>query len=385
MNSAKRHAAGNTLAACSMLLVVFWMSSCGSKEPVVRIGFVAPLTGDQAAHGADMLHGAELAIADAGPVIPGYKVELVPLDDQRNPAQAVAMAKKLAADPSVVVVVGHLNSSCTKPASAIYHKARVLQISPVSSNPEISRQGFDTFYRVCATDDLQGPAAARFARERLGARRVFIVDDLTTYGRGLANEFEQAARALEFEVLGHEGITQGEKDFAPLLTRVKALDPDLLYFAGMFPEAAALIRQRAELRVPAAFLSGDGSYEPTLITLATPAAAEGAHLTTLGADVTAVPTARAFVEAYERRYGPLGAYSAYAYEATRVALQAVRTAGRADRAAVLAAMQQLGEYRGVLGTHRFDARGDTTLRTIGVVVVRDGRFQFVEAVESPPA
>ncbi|MBI4226924.1 MAG: branched-chain amino acid ABC transporter substrate-binding protein [Candidatus Omnitrophica bacterium] len=361
------------------------LAGCGAPTPGVKIGFVAPLTGDQASHGADMLHGAELAIAEAaadGPVFPGARVELIPLDDQHSPAQAVAMAKKLAADPAVMAVVGHLNSSCTKPASAIYHKARLLHLNPVSSNPDISRQGFDTFFRICATDDLQGPAAARFAWQTLGSRRVFIIDDLTTYGRGLANEFEMAAKGLGFLVLGHEGITQGEKDFTPLLTKIKALAPDLIYFAGMFPEAAVLIRQRFDLQIPAKFLAGDGVYEPTLITLATPAAAEGIYVTALGADIHTVPTAARFVEAYERRYGRLGAYSAYAYEATRLAVTAIRAAGTGDRAAVLAAMRSRPAAEGILGVHRFDEQGDTTLRTIGIFTVRDGRFQFLEAVDS---
>lgn len=367
-----------------LAFVVCALAGCGSPSPVVKIGFVAPLTGDQASHGADMLHGVELAVADAeaeGPVLPGMRVALMPLDDQHSPAQAVAMAKKLAADPAVVAIVGHLNSSCTKPASAIYHKARLLHLNPVSSNPDISRQGFDTFFRICATDDLQGPAAAAFAWKTLGSRRVYIIDDLTTYGRGLANEFELAAKNLGFLVLGHEGITQGEKDFTPLLTKVKALDPDLLYFAGMFPEAAVLIRQRHDLQLPAKFLAGDGVYEPTLITLATPAAAEGVYVTALGADIHTVPTATAFVESYERRYGRLGAYSAYAYEATRMAITAIRAAGKGDRAAVLAAMQSQRAYDGILGAHRFDGQGDTTLRTIGIFTVRHGEFKFLEAVE----
>ncbi len=362
-----------------------WLAGCGPHEPVVKIGFVTPLTGDQASHGTDMLHGAELAIAqalDEGPVLPGYRLELVPLDDQHNPAQAVAMAKKLVADPAVLAVVGHLNSSCTKPASAIYHKARLLHVNPVSSNPDISRQGFDTLFRICATDDLQGPAGARFAWQTLGARRVFIIDDVTTYGRGLANEFEMAAKGLGFLVLGHEGITQGEKDFTPLLTKVKALGPDLIYFAGIFPEAATLIKQRHDLQISATFLAGDGVYEPTLITLASPEAAEGIYVTALGADIRTVPTAKAFVAAFEQKYGRLGAYSSYAYEATRLAVRAIRTAGRADRAAVLAAMRATSEYAGILGTHHFDTKGDTTLRTIGIFTVQHGQFHFVEVVDS---
>lgn len=347
----------------------------------MKIGFVAPLTGDQAAHGADMMHGAELALEQAGEVLPGYKLQLVALDDARSPSQAVSAAKRLAADRDVLAVVGHLNSSCTKPASAIYHEARLLHINPVSSNPEISRQGFDTFYRVCATDDLQGPAGVRFARERLGARRVFILDDLTTYGRGLANEFEKAAPSAGLQVLGHEGITQGEKDFTPVLTKIKGLNPDLIYFAGMFPEAAQLVRQKSKLGISAKFMGGDGLFEPAMITLATPEAAEGMYFTTLGGDIRQVPTAQAFVEAFEKKYGHLGAYSSYMYESTQLALEAIRRAGIPSRTAVLAAMKEIREYPGILGLHTFDSRGDTTLRTIGIYTVRNGKFEFVQSTQ----
>ena len=348
---------------------------------MVKIGFVAPLTGDQAPHGQDMLNGARLAVERAnaqGPVLPGFRLELVALDDQRNPTQAVSAAKKLVADPEVVAVIGHLNSSCTMPASAIYHQARLLQITPVSSNPQISRQGFDTFHRTCATDDLQGPGAALFATQELGAKRIFIIDDLTTYGRGLANEFKKKLQALGAEVLGHEGITQGDKDFVPLLTKVKALGPDLVYFAGMFPEGALLIKQKAEAGVGGRFMGGDGLFDPVLIDLATPQAAEGVYLTTIGSDIRQVPTAQRFVAEYETRFGPIGAYSAYAYEATSIAVWAIRAAGKKDRAAVLAAMKTLKDFPGLFGPQNFDEKGDSLIRDVGVFTVADGKFAFVK-------
>ena len=368
----------------SAFLLLALFAGCGKSEPVIKIGFVAPLTGDQAAHGNDMLQGAQLALDEAkaaGEIIPGFKVELSPLDDNRSPAQAVSAAKRLAADSDVLAVVGHLNSSYTKPASAVYHEARLLHLCPVSSNPEISRQGFDTFYRICPTDDLQGPAGARYAVQKLGAKKIFVLDDMTTYGRGLANEFTNAAKNLPVEILGHEGITQGEKDFTPVLTKIKGLEPDLIYFAGMFPEAALLLKQKLKLGLPAKFLGGDGLFEPALIELATPEAAEGMSLTTLGGDIRSLPTAQAFVQAFEAKYGRLGAYSWYAYESTRIALQAIRRAGKKDRTAVLAAMKGMGSYSGILGVHTFDSKGDTSLRTIGVYTVRGGKFQFVEASE----
>ena len=307
------------LAWCVLILA----AGCGNARqgPVIKIGFVGPLSGDQATQGQDMLRGSQLAVEEAkaqGEILPGYRLELVALDDQRNPTQAVAAAKKLVADPDVVAVVGHLNSSCTMPASAVYHQARILQITPVSSNPQISRQGFDTFYRTCATDDLQGPAAALFAFRELGAKRIFIIDDMTTYGRGLANEFKKKLKALGAEVLGHEGIVQGDKDFTPLLTKVKSLNPDLVYFAGMFPEAALLIRQRRDVGLGGFFMGGDGLFDATLIELATPEACKGVYLTTIGSDIHKIPTAQNFVRAYEEKYGAIGAYSSYAYEATHI-------------------------------------------------------------------
>ena len=361
--------------------LLFLIAGCGPKEPVVKIGFVAPLTGDQAPQGQSMRNGAVLALEHAkasGDILPGYRVELVELDDQHSPTQAVAAAKKLVADPDVVAVVGNLNSSCTMPASAIYHQARMLQITPVSSNPQISRQGFDTFYRTCATDDLQGPAAALFAVRELGAKRVFLLDDMTTYGRGLANEFQKKLRALGLEVLGHEGITQGDKDFTPLLTKIKALAPDLVYFAGMFPEGALLIKQRAEVGLRGRFMGGDGLFDPELIELATPQAAEGVYLTTIGSDVHQIPAAKEFVRAYEARYGAIGAYSAYAYEATSIALWALKQAGAKDRHAVLAAMKTLKDYPGVFGAQNFDDKGDSLIRDIGLFTVKDGKFVFLK-------
>lgn len=363
--------------SCLILSLLFIAAGCGKREPVVKLGFVAPLAGDQAAHGQDELNGVKVALEHAqahGPILPGYRFELVALDDQHSPTQAVATAKKLVADPDVLAVVGHLNSSCSMPASAIYHQAGLLQISPVSSNPQISRQGFDTFYRTCATDDLQGPAAASFIAGQLGAKRVFVLDDMTTYGRGLSNELIAKLNALQVEVLGHEGITQGDKDFVPLLTKVKSMNPDLVYFAGMYPEGAQLIRQRIDVGLTARFVGGDGLFDSVLITLATPQAAEGIYLTKLGPDIYHVPTAQAFVKEYEEKFGPIGAYSAYAYEAARIAIWAIQHAARPDRASVLAAMKTFKDYPGLFGVQNFDEKGDSLIQEIGVVTVRDGRF-----------
>ena len=165
-----------TLYAFLFLAFIFSQSNLFANEDTVSIGVVAPLTGDQAYIGIGVRQGAQMAIEDSnvkGPVFGDSKLKLIALDDQHNPTQAVLAANKLIADPEVLGVVGHFNSSCTKAASSIYHEARLVQVTPASTNPEISRQGFDTFFRVCATDDVQAPAAADFALHKLGVKKLY--------------------------------------------------------------------------------------------------------------------------------------------------------------------------------------------------------------------
>jgi branched-chain amino acid transport system substrate-binding protein len=372
--------------AGAFLLAFFLLSACadGGREDTLLIGFVAPITGDQAYVGTGVLYGAQMAVEDAnvkGPVFGSTKLKLLALDDQHNPTQAVLAANKLVANPDVMGVIGHFNSSCTKPASAIYHEGRLPQITPASTNPEISRQGFDTFFRVCATDDVQGPAAAEFVYSKLGLRRVAIVDDKTTYGQGLTDQFEKVFKRLGGTVLSHDGITQGEKDFTPLLTRIKAAAPELIFFGGVYPELSLLIKQADKLGLNAPWMGGDGVYDVTLIKLVTPEVAEGTYTTMLGVDPRSLPEAQDFVKRYEARYGEIGSFSAYGYDATSVLIDAIRRAGKKDRKAVLEELRKTKDFPGIQGVINFDAKGDAVGQSVGVFKVENGRFLFVEEIK----
>lgn len=356
---------------------------CGATQEseTILIGFAAPLTGDQAYIGEGVLRGAEMAVEDAnikGAVFGNTKLKLVPLDDQHNPTQAVLAANKLASDPNVMGVVGHFNSSCTKASSAIYHEARLVQITPASTNPEISKQGFDTFFRVCATDDVQGPAAARFVAEKIGAKRVAVVDDKTTYGKGLADEFEKVFKSLGGTVVSHDGITQGEKDFTPLLTKIKAMKPELVFFGGIYPELSLLIKQGKKVGLEAPWMGGDGIFDVQLIKLTTPELAEGTYSTMLGVDPHSLPEAKDFVTRYEARYGEIGSFSAYGYDATNVLIEAIRRAGTKDRESVLKEVRNTKDFPGVLGIVNFDEKGDAVGKSVGIFRVEKGKFKFLE-------
>ena len=364
------------------LLLLF----CGfdEKKETVSVGVAAPLTGPEAYIGTGMMQGAQMAVEDAnarGPIFGQVKLKLVAVDDQRNPTQAVLVANKLVADPAVVGVVGHFNSSCTKASSSIYHEGRMAQITPASTNPEISRQGFDTFFRICATDDVQAPAGADFVAKELGVKKIAILDDKTTYGTGLANAFEKKFKELGGTVLSHDGITQGEKDFTPLLTRVEALGPELIFYGGVYPEMALLVKQAKKMGLSALWMGGDGVFDVTLIKLVTPQFAEGIYATMLGVDPHSVPAARDFVARYEARYGEIGSFSAYGYEAMSVLIEAIRRAGENNREAVLNEMKKIKDYPGILGVINFDSHGDAIGKSVGVFRIEKGKYVFIKEIK----
>ena len=364
-------------------VLLFGSYAYGQEEEVV-IGLAAPLTGDQAYIGIGVMQGAQMAVEDAnvrGPIFGNTKLKLEALDDQHNPTQAVLAANKLIANPSVLGVVGHFNSSCSKAASSIYHEGRIAQISPASTNPEISRQGFDTFFRVCATDDVQAPAAATFVRRELKAEKIVILDDQTTYGRGLADQFEKKFIALGGTVLRHDGITQGEKDFMPLLTKIRSVKPELIFFGGIYPEMALLLKQSKKIGLDAVWIGGDGVYDVTLIQLAGEEASEGHYATMLGVDPHTVPAAKDFVARYEARYGDIGSFSANGYDAANVLIEAVRRAGKKDRETVLAELKKIKDYPGIMGPINFDERGDAVGKSVGIFKIEKGKFKFLSEVK----
>lgn len=373
----------------ALLFVLAWiLSACGSSSDSsskIKIGCAAPLTGDQAQIGIDMCNGVELALLQANDFaqqeavsgVAPLRFEISRQDDQHNPAQAVNVAKKFVSDPAVLAVVGHFNSSCTKPSSAVYNSAGLTQITPASTNPELSKQDFATFFRTAATDDVQGPQGAIFAVNKLGIKKIFVIDDKTTYGKGLADEFEKKARELGAEILGHEGITQGDKDFTPLLTKIKPLAPDLIYYGGIYPEGALLLRQMRALDIKAPIMGGDGIATVTFSDLATSEIAEGTYATMVGGDMHQVPAAASFIRDYESKYGTLGQWSAYGYDSANVFVATIRKAATKDRAAVLKTIREIPKFQGITGEIVFDAKGDNQNQFIGIFQFKDGKLQYV--------
>ncbi|MBI2290488.1 MAG: branched-chain amino acid ABC transporter substrate-binding protein, partial [Betaproteobacteria bacterium] len=230
-----------SLAMGLFLVAALLMQGCGKEEPpkpapkaeapppapptVVKIGLGAPITGPQAHIGIDIRNGTQLAVDDinaAGLTIDGKKItlELVAEDDEANPTKATTVAQKLV-DSKVVAVVGHFNSGASIPASKIYSDAGIPQISPSSTNPKYTQQGFKTTFRVVANDDQQGPVGAKFALEKLKPKTIAVIDDSTAYGQGIADTFEATAKAGGAKIVAREHTTDRDTDFKAILTKIK--------------------------------------------------------------------------------------------------------------------------------------------------------------------
>jgi len=365
-----------SLSLALVLACALVSASCSLGPRTVKIGVAGPMTGPQAKQGTDFLHGVQLAAAEwnaRGGVL-GKKIEVIYEDDRGDPKDAVAVANKLV-NQNVAAVIGHYGSSCSIPASAVYYEAGVVQITPSSTNPDLTlRDRRTTVFRACGRDDQQGAMAARFVGQTLKKKRVAILDDKTTYGQGLAGEFQKNLDP-SVKVTTYEHITQGDKDFSAVLTKIKSQAPEVLYFGGYYPEGGLIVTQMRRLGMKALFVSGDATIEQEFLNIAG-RDAEGSYLS-YGPPVEGIQSARKFVEAYQAQYGQLGPYSLYAYDAANVVLKGMELAGSPEGAKVAAAIHS-NSFAGARGFLEFDGNGDLKNSPYVMWVVKGGKFEAVK-------
>lgn len=367
----------------------FVLGGCSEKPPsdgikTIRIGQVSPLTGPQAHLGRDNDNGARLALEEInakGLVLGGEKVrlELKSEDDGADPKTATTVAQKLV-DEGVVGVIGHLNSGATIPASKIYADNGIPQISPSATAVAYTAAGYKTAFRLMTNDAQQGSVLGNFAVTKLGAKKIAIIDDRTAYGQGLADEVEKAVKAAGGEVVAREYTSDRATDFMAILTSIKSKAPDLVFFGGMDPQAAPMLKQMKQLGLNAKFLGGDGAQTPQFISLAG-ADAEGALASNPGLPLSVMPGGAAFKSKFEAKYGKIQNYSPYAYDAVYVMVEAMKRANSTDPAKYLAELPKT-DFQGVTGHIRFDGKGDISGGAVTVYQVKDGAWQTLETVES---
>lgn len=353
-------------------------SSGSGNELVVKIGASAPLTGPQAHIGKDNENGTRMAIEDAnakGLTLAGQKVrfELLSEDDQTDPKTATIVAQKLA-DAKVNGIIGHLNSGTTIPASRIYSDNGIPQISPSATAVAYTAQGFKTAFRVMANDGQQGKVLGEFAAKDLGAKNIAVIDDRTAYGQGLADEFVKSAQASGAQIVVREYTNDKAVDFTAVLTSIKGKKPDLVFFGGMDPQGAPMLKQLKSLALNVKFMMGDGGYTPKLIDNAG-AAAEGAYASLPGVPLDQMPGGKDFSQRYEAKFKqPIQLYAPYCYDAVNVMIAAMQKAGSAEPAKYLPELAKI-EHDGVTAKIVFDEKGDLKGGAITLYQVQQGKWQ----------
>jgi len=364
-----------TLAIGLALLTLLGPGSVAGAEalPVIKIASCTPLSGSQAALGESIKNGIELAIIERVEEFRalGYDLQFVPTDDQADPKVGVSNAQRLVEDASVLAVVGHYNSGVAIPSSEVYNAAGLVMVSPANTSPEVTDRALPTVNRICARDDAQGPAGADFLFG-LGKKSVFILQDKTTYGQGVADQFKLRFEAIGGEVKGYEGITAGEADFSAVEEMIRASGAEAVYFGGMYPEGALLIKQLKEKGIDVVFLGPDGMDSAELVKIAGEAVI-GNYYTSVAADVSGTEAGKAFVEKYTATYGrPPEAFSAYGYDAMNVAINGIKAAiesagGLPTREQVASAVRATKGFKGLASNVTLNDIGDNVEATIFVL------------------
>src|SRR5262252_534469 len=363
-----------------VLGIAFAVFAGGAQsQQVVKIGFASPLTGPQANYGKDNQNGAQLAIDELnakGATIGGQQVkfQLQAEDDQADPKQGPIVAQKLV-DAKVAGIVGHFNSGVTIPASRVYNEAGIPELS-VSTNVKYTHQGFKTAFRLMADDDKQGTALGDYAVKTLKFKRLAVVDDATAYGQGLADAFEAAVKASGGQVVKREHTNDKAIDFNALLTSIKAVKPDAIFFGGYDAQAGPMARQMKLLGINAPLMGGETINSAKFIELAGPAA-EGSIASTPGAALESRPGGKAFAEKYKSKYNSdVGLYTPYFYDGVMVIAAAMKAANSTDPAKYLPALEKI-KYPGVTADIQFDKNGDLTKGLLTIFVVKNGKWEVV--------
>ena len=359
-----------------------------AAEQVVKIGASSPLTGAQAHIGKDNENGTRMAIEEAnkkGITIGGKKIRfyLLSEDDQADPKTATIVAQKLV-DAQVKGVIGHLNSGTSIPAAKIYYDNGIAQISPSATAVRYTALGYKSAFRVMANDGQQGKVLGEFAAKNLGAKKIAVIDDRTAYGQGLADEFSKSAQASGAQIVAHEYTTDKAVDFTAVLTSIKGKKPDLVFYSGMDPQGAPMVKQLRALALNAKFMMGDGGYTPKLIANAG-AAAEGVYASLPGVPLDQMPGGQEFSRRYEQQFKqPIQLYAPYCYDAVNVMIAAMQKADSVEPTKYLPMLTETA-YDGVTAHITFDEKGDLKGGAITLYQIQQGQWQPLQTIGGAPA
>ena len=361
-------------------------AGAASAQQVVKIGHVAPISGPSAHLGKDNENAARMAIDELnakGFTLNGQKatLQLISEDDGADPKQGTAVAQKLV-DAKVNGVIGHLNSGTTVPASKIYNDAGIVQISPATTAPVYTRQHFPGAFRVVASDAKLGSTLSKYAIDTLHAKNIAIIDDRTTYGQGVADEFAKGLKKPGIKVVGREFTSATATDYTAILTSIKAKKPDLIFFGGMDSVAGPMLKQIKALGIQAVFMGGDGMCTDALGRLAGDGLGEGKVYCAEAGGVKG-PQEKVmedFRARYKKKFNmDVQLYAPYVYDSVMVMATAMQNAKSADPAKYLPVLKNI-KYEGVTGTIQFDANGDIKDGALTLFTYKGGKRTKLDVI-----
>jgi len=341
----------------------------------VTIAVAGPMTGGESAFGRQMKNGAEMAVADinAAGGVNGKKLALDIEDDACDPKQARSVAEKIAS-AKIPFVAGHYCSSSSIPASEAYADGNVLEITPASTNPLFTERKLWNVARVCGRDDQQGLIAAQYIAKNFKGKNIAVLDDKTTYGKGLADETKKALVKAGITVKLSESYNKGDKDFNAIVSRLKRDNIDLVYVGGYHQESGLILRQMRDQGLKTILMAGDALADKEYASITGPAG-EGT-LFTFGPDPRNKPTAKKIVDAFKAKSIDPEGYTLYTYAAMQVWSQAAKKAGTTDAKKVMEVMKA-GKWDTVIGPIEYDAKGD--IKQLDYVVYKwDAKGNYAE-------
>ncbi|WP_434777590.1 branched-chain amino acid ABC transporter substrate-binding protein [Neisseria sp. Ec49-e6-T10] len=383
-----------------VLLTSLALSACNNKDSAspssagtptdgsavtVEIGFSAPLTGPQSHYGQEYKNGVEMAIEEAnaeGIKLNGSPVtfKLVPEDDMADPKTATQVAERLV-DKGVAGVIGHFNSGSAIPASQIYNDASIPNISMCTS-PKYTELGYANNFRSLTSDKQSGSLLGKYVIEKLGAKKIAIIDDRTAYGQGLADEFEKAVKdAPGVTILARQFTTDKATDFQSILTAIKNGEPDVVFYGGADPQSGPMAKQMKRLGIKAPLVSGEMTKTPTFIDIAGQDA-EGTIASLAGLPLDQMPHGKEYADKYKTKYNTeVATYSPYGYDATKAMIQAMKEANSADPKVYLPKLKAI-HVKGVTSEDwSYDDKGDLNNASLTIYKVENGKWAVVEVIK----